>query len=130
MNTCYSQNTINEVLVRTNWSGIHCRGTNGICSINDNKQQANTKLIYKENTLTFIIDRAKLSATEVLQIVREPLLEDADLQNLNFIMEDDFIIDPTMQNQLKINNSQAALSKGVYPVQITDTSFIIVFNLQ
>lgn len=124
-----AQETINKAQVRTNWSGIHCRGTNGLCSIENNNQQANTKLVYKnDNTLTFIIDRNKLSESQVLQILKEQLTEASDLDNFSYTMVEDFLLDTAVQDQLKLN--QSTLSKGVYPIKITDNSFIILFNLK
>ena len=126
-----AQKIIIEVQARTNWSGFHCRGTNGLCSIENNKQQANTKLVYKnDNNLTFIIDRNKLSESQVLQILKEPLTKASDFDNFSYTMEDDFLLDTTVQDQLKINQPQATIAKGVYPIKITSNSFIILCNIK
>ncbi|WP_299684570.1 hypothetical protein [uncultured Dokdonia sp.] len=121
----------NETSGNTNFSGRHCRGTNGLCSINNdkNRDSTNTIITYHTNTITFTIDRSLISSIEETQIVGRPIL-DSDIKTiLFFTMGDDFTFSNTLVSHLKIPSQTIVIKKGYYPVYVTKENLIITFKL-
>ncbi len=123
---CQENKTSNETDVNITWDGRHCRGTNGLCNISnteDNKVLSNATIIdHKDGTITFNIDRNKLSNEEQLKIVgREltPLLESND-----FIYALDYDFEFAMWDKTNV------ISKGNYPLIITKDTITITLNLK
>lgn len=130
---CYSvfgigQNTTSG---NTNFSGRHCRGTNGLCSINNDKNgdSTNTIITYHTNTITFTVDRSLISSIEETQIVGRPILNSDIKTILFFTMDNDFTFSNTLVSHLKIPSQTIVIKKGYYPVYVTKENLIITFKL-
>jgi hypothetical protein len=112
--------------------GADCSGR-GTCSFNTQatKAQANTKLIYNKNeSLTLIIDRTKITLEDEIKIVGKQLTKNSKVNDFLFVMEDDFILDTTQQSNLKLPNDLSYIPKGNYPIQITNDTYIITIKLK
>jgi len=128
----FSQEIVSEktISINANFNGRHCRGDRGICAIDaKNNQEANATIEYSEtnNTITISIIRTKINESETLQILGNPIGEE---NNFQFIMDDDYIFQPSLLNLLKINSAELKILKGSYPIEITNDTFILKINLE
>ncbi|MCP4052318.1 MAG: hypothetical protein GY739_04475 [Mesoflavibacter sp.] len=108
---------------------LDCSGR-GTCSFTspDNKQ-ANTEIIYnKDNTLSLIIDRTRITMEDELKITGQNLQETYRSEDLTFVMEEDFEI--PIEIKTKLNMSSNLIVKGTYPIQVNETHFIITITLK
>jgi hypothetical protein len=115
----------------TNFSGRHCRGTNGLCSTDENKSvsSSNTVIGYDDETVTFTIDRNRIGTTEEIQIIGRPI-ETSDIDTtLTFIMEDDFTLNTTVVTYLQIPSQMVVITEGSYPVYVSEEHLLITFKL-
>ncbi|MEP0265137.1 hypothetical protein [Dokdonia sp.] len=123
----------NETSGNTNFSGRHCRGTNGLCSISEEKNMDsnNTVIAYNDNkaAITFTIDRNRISTAEEIQILGRPIqASDIDM-TLSFIMDDDFTLNTTLVTYLQIPSQTVIITKGSYPVYVSKEHLLITFKL-
>ncbi|MFT5890954.1 MAG: hypothetical protein ACI9Y7_001053 [Dokdonia sp.] len=121
----------NETSGHTNFSGRHCRGTHGLCSISEEKNMDgnNTVIAYDDNTVTFTIDRNLISTSEEIQIVGRPILTSDIDTTLFFTMDDDFTLSTTLANYLETPSQTIIITKGSYPVYVTKEELLISFKL-
>ncbi|QRM89080.1 hypothetical protein FG167_07475 [Lacinutrix sp. WUR7] len=120
------------IFVNTSWEGKRCNGSNGLCYISStNKAQANTQITYnKENTITLIIDRTKITKEEEYKIVGQHLTATSKVNELTFIMEEDLTLEAETKTGLKTANHLTKIAKGNYPVVITKETFTITLRLE
>lgn len=110
-----------------------CLRPGGICTFNtsQNKAQANTQISYnKDNTITLIIDRTKITKEEEYKIVGQHLTATSKVNALTFVMEDDLMLETETRTNLKIANHLFKIAKGNYPVYITKETFTINLKLE
>lgn len=115
----------------TNFSGRHCRGTNGLCSTDENKSMSNSNTVigYDDDTVTFTIDRNRIGTTEEIQIIGRPI-ETSDIDTtLTFIMEDDFTLNTAVVTYLQIPSQMVVITEGNYPVYVSEEHLLITFKL-
>lgn len=115
----------------TNFSGRHCRGTNGLCSTDENKSasSSNTVIAYDDDTVTFTIDRSLIGTTEETQIIGRPI-ETSDIDTiLTFIMEDEFTLNTAVVTYLQIPSQLVVITEGSYPVYVSEEHLLITFKL-
>ncbi|WAC03719.1 hypothetical protein N7U66_09985 [Lacinutrix neustonica] len=112
--------------------GSDCSGR-GICSFttSTNKSQPNTRLIYNEdNTVTFFIDRTKITTEDVYKIIGGKITEHSKGDAFTFILEASLELDSSMLSKLEITLPITTILKGNYPVAITNESFIMTLKIQ
>lgn len=116
----------------TNFSGRHCRGTNGLCSTDENKSagSSNTVIAFDNNdTITFTVDRNLIGTAEEIQIIGRPI-ETSDIDTvLTFTMDDDFTLNTTVATFLQIPSQFIVIEEGNYPVYISEEHLLITFKL-
>jgi hypothetical protein len=120
------------IFVNTSWEGKRCNGSNGLCYINStNKSRANTQVTYnKDNTITLIIDRSKITKEEEFKIVGQYLTTTSKVNELTFIMEEDLTLEAETKSGLKTAKYLTKIAKGNYPVVITKDTFTITLRLE
>lgn len=112
--------------------GLDCAGR-GVCSFTktENKREANTTINYnKDHTITLIIDRTKITTTDAIKILGQPVTEQFKASDLTFAMEDHFNLEPELKTSLKTSKQITKIAKGNYPIQITKNHFIITLKLE
>ena len=112
--------------------GQDCSGR-GLCSFNTalNKSVNPSTLVnYKDNTLTFIIQRTKISIDVETKIADKPIAFYSKETYLTFVMEDDFILDVTTIVDLKLPIELTKIAKGIYPLKVLRDTIIFTVNLQ
>ncbi|MDO6596362.1 hypothetical protein Q4512_05510 [Oceanihabitans sp. 2_MG-2023] len=112
--------------------GLDCSGR-GACGFNTSttKAQANTQVTYnKENTITLIIDRSKITKEEEYKIVGQYLTTTSKVNELTFIMEEDLTLEAETKIGLKTAKPLTKIAKGNYPIIITKDTFTIRLKLE
>ncbi|WP_452230956.1 hypothetical protein [Lacinutrix sp. MEBiC02404] len=110
-----------------------CIRRGGICTFNtsQSKAQGNTQIIYnKENSITLIIDRTKITKEEEYKIVGQYLTTTSKVNALTFIMEEDLTLEAETKTGLKTAKHLTKITKGNYPVYITKDTFTIILKLE
>ncbi len=110
-----------------------CIRRGGICTFNtsQNKAQANTQVTYnKDNSITLIIDRSKITKEEEFKIVGQYLTSTSKVNELTFVMEEDLTLEAETKIGLKMANYLTKIAKGNYPVVITKDTFTIILRLE
>lgn len=128
-----SNNTATEAEFNANFSGRHCRGTQGLCSVNKSSRstETNTRITYNLNhSITFTIYRNKLNPYQEIQILGQPNNDIEDTSKLFYIMDYDFELDTTLCRDLEISTITSTIIKGRYPIQVKNNTFIITFKLE
>lgn len=112
--------------------GADCSGR-GACGFNTSttKAQANTQVTYnKDNSITLIIDRSKITKEEEFKIVGQYLTSTSKVNELTFVMEEDLTLEAETKIGLKMGNYLTKIAKGNYPVVITKDTFTIILRLE
>lgn len=112
--------------------GTDCNGR-GTCGFTTDisKAEANTTITYnKNNTITLIIDRTKVTKEEELKIVGKQLKRSSKLKDLMFVMAEELVLDNNTKHRLNTPKSLTKIAKGNYPIEITKTAFIITLKLE
>lgn len=123
----------NIMTANTSWNGKRCNGSHGLCYINstNNKAETNTKIIYnQDNTVTFIIDRSKITKEDEAKIISVNLNASFKPSQSIFIMEDDFELEMDDKSRLQIPLQLTKIPKGNYVLTITKDTFTIIFKLE
>ena len=127
------QEQVPKILVKTSFDGRRCNGSHGLCTIGNptTKSQSNTQLIFNtNNTITFIIDKAKISNEEINKIIGDEQKLDSYKEAPTFYLNYAFVLEVEVKTQLEIPKGLTKISKGSYPILITEEAFIITFNLE
>lgn len=127
---CHAQP--NTTKVTANFSGFHCDGKPGFCSIDNqqNRSLSNSSLTIQSSTLKMTIRRENLSEQEVKNLfnLQASSLDESKLHHL--ILPNRFVLPAAVCSSLGSSNTTLIIAKGTYPIQITKDSFIINFNLE
>lgn len=112
--------------------GLDCSGR-GACSFKttENREDTNAVATYnKDNTITFIIYRSKITKEDDLKIVGQPLTRDSKVSDLTFVMEDDLILDTYTKSRLHTPLQLTKIPKGNYALSITEDTYTITLILE
>ena len=122
----------NESFVSLSFTGLHCDGKNGLCALEPSaKQLANATLIYNENgTLFLFINREQLNAMETETFFGRAYDEDFRALPITFEVGKEFILGAKILQELKMNSVKNKIVLDNYPIQITDSHYIITLNLE
>lgn len=111
---------------------LDCRGR-GTCNFEkaENIENANATATYnKDNTVTLIIDRTKITKENEVKIVGKPLDDVFKVNELVFVMDEDFVLEKEIKSSLKTPEQVTKLAKGNYPIQITKETITITIKLE
>ncbi|MFT5890807.1 MAG: hypothetical protein ACI9Y7_000905 [Dokdonia sp.] len=132
----FTQSNTNDTIVtaKTSFKGRHCRGTHGLCNMDNNARaiDSNTSITYDDinNTIVLQINRPMLSQEEEFLILRENLQNSNPNTQIYYLMEDDFIIPDMITQQLQIGSEGVTINRGTYPLIISDDTITISFKLE
>ncbi|WP_290700713.1 hypothetical protein [Lacinutrix sp.] len=110
-----------------------CLRPGGICTfnVNSNKSQTNTTATYnKDNTVTLIIDRTKITKEDEVKIFGKQLDDVFKVNELVFVMDENFVLEKEIKSSLKTPEQVTKLAKGNYPIQITKETITITIKLE
>lgn len=128
---CLSQTSTTQV--QTSFNGFHCDGKPGFCSIDnqENRSVTNTSLqLNNNNTLTFIVERQQLTKSE-FENITSTKKEDYNPSKTYYLeVPEAFYIQESIYTLLQTESTPLVISKGRYPIQISEKELIIIFNLQ
>jgi len=125
------KNTVSSELIFGKYTD--CLRPGGICTFNTSttKAQANTQVTYnKDNSITLIIDRSKITKEEEFKIVGKYLTTTSKVKELTFIMIEDLTLEAETKSGLKTAKYLTKIAKGNYPVVITKDTFTITLRLE
>ncbi|WP_432410442.1 hypothetical protein [Rasiella sp. SM2506] len=127
---CLSQSK--SILATTSFNGFHCDGKQGICDIDsNNRSAANTTLVLQpDNKLIFTMDRQNLSQATQEKITGINPLNINKSTTYYFKVPQIFTLPQALKNSLSESGNQLSISKGSYPILITENTFTIIFNLE
>ena len=128
---CFSQTKSAQVY--TSFNGFHCDGKPGLCSIDnqENRSLTNTLLqLNNDNTLTFIIERQQIDKTEFENVTGTKREDFHPSNKYYFEVPNAFFINQSVSNKFIEEGITLVISKGRYPIQITEKELIIVFDLE
>jgi len=126
------EETSQSIKAETDWSGMHCRGTHGLCKLNTtSKTLANTSIVYnsKDKSLIFTIDKNKLSKFQETQILGNKYETRNQSEASIFLMENDFVLNNMICSELNIPSGLTTIKSVSYPLSVVKDSFIIIFKL-
>lgn len=128
---CLSQNP--SIRVQTNFNGFHCDGKPGLCSITNRSNQAdgNTVLIlHNKKTLSLIVERVKLSQREFENVVPTTVKGYIDSSKTYYLhIPVPFQLENSIRASLESGNPTLIIPKGSYPMEISEDTITITFNL-
>lgn len=127
---CHAQT--NTTKVTANFSGFHCDGKPGLCSIDnqENRSLSNASLFIQNTTLKMVIRREHLSELEVKNLFN---LQSSNLdENKQHYLKlpSSFVLPTAVCNSLGNSDTTLSIAKGTYLIKITEDSFSISFNLE
>ena len=111
---------------------LDCRGR-GTCSFEkvESIKEANAIVTYnKDNTITLIIDRTKITKEDEAKIVGKPIAEVLNVNKLVFTIQDDLTLETEIKSNLKTEQNITKIAKGNYPIQVTKETFTITIKLE
>jgi|SRR6478672_6067339 len=125
-----------ELKVNADIRGRNCSGGLGLCSVSSTTEVEKANQEYKtkayklnESTLILEFNKTLLSEEEQKSLLNTTLLRVAESQTLNFVQEEDLIIDSATLISLGITAKYNTLKKGNYPLIITDTTIKVILKL-
>ncbi|QIE58340.1 hypothetical protein G5B37_01805 [Rasiella rasia] len=127
--TIYGQTTIS---VHTNFNGFHCDGKTGICDIGsqNNRSQSNTAIVLNDNnTITFTIDREKLSMAEQQNIIGIHPNQINSKQDYYFKIPFTYILPEHLKQSLQDTRANLSIAKGSYLIKMSQQFYTIIFKL-
>ena len=129
-----SGTTNTSITSKTSFNGRHCRGTHGLCSIDETARTIDTNSIVwynqAENTIIIEINRSRINLQEHFHILREDPQNYTGNTQVDYLMEDDFIIPNSISQQLQIYEPDVKINSGTYPLTMTENTITITFNLE
>lgn len=124
----------NSITAKTSFNGRHCRGTHGLCSIDNTVRtiDTNSTITYDEvsNTIIAEINRSRISLHEHFQILQEDPQNYTGNTQVYYLVEDDFMIPNSISQQLQIHGQDIKIHSGMYPLIMTEDTITITFNLE
>jgi hypothetical protein len=109
-----------------------CGWSRGICSMTSEKPKisSNAKILVNEDqTLSIYIDRNKITTEDEIKITGLLINRDTDLEKMTFVMQEDFIINKSILQSIKLPENLSIIPTGEYPIIVTEKEFIITLKL-
>jgi len=125
-----------ELKINADIRGRNCSGGLGLCSVTTTTEIQKTNQDYKtiafkldETTLVLEFNKMLLSEAEQKSLLNTTLTKLNSSQTIEFIQEEDVVIDaPTLQ-LLGIASKYNTIKKGNYPMVISDITIKVTFKL-
>jgi hypothetical protein len=94
------------------------------------KISSNAKILVNEDqTLSIYIDRNKTTTEDEIKITGLLINKDTDLEKMTFVMQEDFIINKSILQSIKLPENLSIIPTGEYPIIVTEKEFIITLKL-
>lgn len=125
-----------QVPLGGDFGGTRCNGSIGLCSVthgSDNKNPQESKMVAEKiNNTSFllIVNRSKINAEEEFKIIGANLSGLEKGNSLEFIVEEDFILDQETLEAIGITSGYTTISKGKYPMSFDEEKVYIRFTLK
>jgi len=128
---CLGQ-TVLSTSVYANFSGLQCDGKHQLCAMEESGGgNANALLVNNQDgTVSLRIDRATISASDTEKLFGEAYNESFRNNPVAFGIQKEVVLTTSMQQALQTNSSTFKLTQGFYPIEVTDSHFIITFTLE
>lgn len=121
-----------SVFANTSFNGFHCDGKTGICDIGsqNNRSQSNTAIVLNDNnTITFTIDREKLSMAEKQNIIGIHPNQINSKQDYYFKIPFTYMLPGHLKQSLQDTRANLSIAKGSYLIKMSQQFYTIIFKL-
>lgn len=125
-----------ELKINADIRGRNCSGGLGLCSVSATTAIEKTNQEYKtkaykwdESTIILEFNKTLLSEEEQKSLLNTTLVKVVESQAVEFVQEDDLIIDSATLTSLGITAKYNTLKRGNYPLIITDDTIKIILKL-
>ena len=116
--------------------GRNCSGGLGLCSVSTSVELEKTNQEYKtlafkldESTVELQFNKTLLSEEEQKSLLNTTLMKITASQNIEFVQEEDLVIDNETLLFLGIAPKYNTIKKGNYPLEITDHTIKVKLKL-
>jgi len=125
-----------ELKINADIRGRNCSGGLGLCSVSNTYENKNPNQEYKttaykldESTLVLEFNKTLLSEEEQKSLFNTTLEQIGNSQKLEFIQEEDLLLDKSMLSSLGIEIKYDTIKKGNYPISFTEKTIKIILKL-
>ena len=125
-----------ELKINAEIRGRSCNGGLGLCSVSTTSEMQNTNLEIKtkafkinDTTVVLAFDKTLLSEQEQKSLFNSTLNKITTTERIDFIQEEDLIIDGQTLQLLGIDSKYNTLKKGKYPLVISNETIKVTLQL-